>query len=242
MIPKLIHQIWRGPLPPPLELMTPWESEHVSRGWTYKLWREDSKEWEFQKLIDLIEEIPGKVDIMRYELLLQYGGIYIDADTEFVQPLDERFLEPRCWAGYESELVRPGLLANGQLGSLPHEQIWVDMFTMLTKRQITGRPAWQSVGPDFLTEVATLHPELHIFPARTFNPHHFDPTPTGTPAPGSDRDALIFGRHRWGSHGGVYVGGLPNPNDGFQYNRPIPGHDSRKFLGIGLTQPKAKRP
>lgn len=201
MIPKVLHQIWIGNREPPLALMNEWKERAFSTpGWEYVLWSENSRKWEFQHLMDQIKEVPGKTDIMRYEILRAFGGIYIDADTELLRPLDERFLEPRVWAGYESEIRRPELLANGQLGSHPGESLWHDVFKVLPRRlsSMSGRPAWQVTGPDFLTEMVALHPEVFVFPGRTFNPVHFD---GHTTAPG---DHPVFGRHLWGSHGGVY--------------------------------------
>jgi len=200
MIPRLVHQIWIGNHEPPLALMNEWKERAFSTpGWEYVLWSENSRKWEFQHLINEISEVPGKTDIMRYEILRAFGGIYVDADTKLVQSLDERFLEPRVWACYENEIRRPKLVANSHLGSRPGEAFWNDLFKALPHRKRHGRLAWQATGPEFLTEMIASHPEVFVFPARAFNPVHSD---GHTLAPG---DHPIFGRHLWGSHGGVYA-------------------------------------
>jgi mannosyltransferase OCH1-like enzyme len=207
MIPRLLHQIWIGDREPPRALMNEWkERAFTSPGGEYVLWSENSRKWTLQYLIDQVSELSGKADIMRYEILLAYGGIYIDADTRLLKPLDDRFLEPRVWACYESESRRPGLVANGHLGSLPGESLWDDLIKALPYRAVKGRHAWQATGPGFLTEIAAKHPEVFVFPARTFNPVHYDGF---TLAPG---DHPIFGRHLWGSHGSVYPNETGHPH------------------------------
>ena len=42
---------------------------------------------------DEIEEIVGKVDIMRWELLYRYGGIFIDADSICIESIDDVLLK-----------------------------------------------------------------------------------------------------------------------------------------------------
>lgn len=46
-----------------------------------------------QQRIDEIEAFCGKADIMRYEILYKYGGIYLDADSLCLESLDEFFLK-----------------------------------------------------------------------------------------------------------------------------------------------------
>ena len=82
-IPKIIHQIWIGTKPAPTKLMDTWKDKNPD--FTYIRWNE--KEIKKRKLtlncsnrINEIEEINGKADIIRWEILYEYGGIYIDLD------------------------------------------------------------------------------------------------------------------------------------------------------------------
>ena len=36
-----------------------------------------------------MNELAGKADILRYELLYEHGGFFIDADSECINPLDD---------------------------------------------------------------------------------------------------------------------------------------------------------
>ena len=80
-IPKIIHQIWIGNNnKPPIKLMNSWKQKHPD--FEYIFWTEDEiikrkLILQCQKKYDIINEIVGKVDILRLEILYNYGGIYI---------------------------------------------------------------------------------------------------------------------------------------------------------------------
>ena len=84
-IPKIIHQLWIGPKSPPTKLMDTWKNQHEKEGFEYIRWTEqEMNKRGFQpKLMDKVnemEEINGKADILRWELLYEYGGFFVDAD------------------------------------------------------------------------------------------------------------------------------------------------------------------
>ena len=104
-IPKIIHQIWIGPLPPPSTHMATWKDKHPDFEYIY--WTEseigaihgvsvgsrptsDTEVEEVgarqvifdcQSKIDIMTEYNGKADIMRWEILYKYGGYFVDADS-----------------------------------------------------------------------------------------------------------------------------------------------------------------
>ena len=88
---KIIHQIWLGTKKPPKWCMDSWEKDYIKNNpdWKYYLWTD--KEVKNLNLINRKEydsesTMRGKSDILRYELLYQYGGIYIDADSLCIDP------------------------------------------------------------------------------------------------------------------------------------------------------------
>lgn len=88
-IPKIIHQIWLGsPLPKKFEVMTQtWKDFHPD--WQYILWTEDMvSNLENQKLYESAKNYGMKSDILRYEILKRFGGVYVDIDYECLKPLD----------------------------------------------------------------------------------------------------------------------------------------------------------
>lgn len=119
-IPKIIHQIWIGPLPPPTRWMNTWRDKNPD--WQYELWDNDrvfSLKWKNQHLINeylrKCEEVEktGKFvsargttytgekatlfawhvisDLLRYEILYKYGGYMPGSDSECLKPIDAKF-------------------------------------------------------------------------------------------------------------------------------------------------------
>jgi hypothetical protein len=91
-IPKIIHQIWVGGKPLPdfyKTLSETWKRMHP--GWEYKLWTdEDVKTLNLinRKYYDASHDNVEKSNLLRYEVLYQYGGVYADLDFECLKPLD----------------------------------------------------------------------------------------------------------------------------------------------------------
>lgn len=94
-IPQIIHQIWIGnrPIPSKLqEYQKTWREQHPD--WEYKMWtNEEVKNYTFvnQELKFLFDQaltLGERVDVLRYDILYQYGGIYADCDCICLKPLD----------------------------------------------------------------------------------------------------------------------------------------------------------
>jgi hypothetical protein len=90
-IPKKIHQIWLGsPLPKKYkhfqQLIKKFHPD-----WEYKLWTDnDIKNLELinQQTYDAAPNFGEKSDIARYEILYNFGGIYLDIDVECLRSFD----------------------------------------------------------------------------------------------------------------------------------------------------------
>jgi hypothetical protein len=200
-IPKIIHQIWIGPKPRPYKLMDSWKDKHPE--FEYILWNEQEFEkrgikFECQSRIDSIEEINGKADIIRWELAYKYGGIFLDADSICVEPIDNYLMGHTAFASYENEEMRPTLVATGTMG-FPKEYPlckaavkWIIANPVSLKE--TGRRAWMNVGPGLLTTMlsSNLYPEFKVLPSHTFLPIHY----TGVKYEGHER---VYAYQEWGS-------------------------------------------
>ena len=95
-IPKIIHQIWIGPKPIPINMIKTWKDKHPD--FEHILWNKEeikkrNMEFKCQKRIDEMEEWCGKADIMRIEILYKYGGIYIDTDFECLGKIPNSLLK-----------------------------------------------------------------------------------------------------------------------------------------------------
>ena len=180
-IPKIIHQIWIGPRPPPIKLMNTWKEKHPD--FEYKIWNEENLKGESLELWDKINEIetlPGKCDIIRLELLYKYGGVYIDADSLCFEKLNDNLFNYGSFFGYENEKLRPGLLSNGNMGFRKKHPLVKNMLNFIKNNDVslkkTGKMAWEIVGPMLLTSCYHSYPEKNniiILPSHYFLPHHY---------------------------------------------------------------------
>jgi len=92
-IPRIIHQIWiGGPLPDAFkDLCESWKFYHTSRGWLYKLWTDEDVEHmtlHNQRFFDETESPGVRSDLMKWEIIYNFGGFYLDVDFECLKPLD----------------------------------------------------------------------------------------------------------------------------------------------------------
>ncbi|MBA2307625.1 hypothetical protein H0W26_05845 [Candidatus Dependentiae bacterium] len=92
LIPKIVHQIWVGPHQPPAIFKESQKSiQKYLPDWEYKLWTDadiPTLDLYNKKFYDLSTNYGEKADILRYELLYKYGGVYLDVDIILLKPLD----------------------------------------------------------------------------------------------------------------------------------------------------------
>lgn len=181
MIPKIIHQLWIGSKPAPSNHMDTWKNKNPD--FEYIRWNEAEcirrkMKFECQERIDEMEEINGKADIMRWEILYKYGGVFLDADSICIEPIDDVLMSTKCFAGWEHEKLRPGLIATGTMGFPPKHPFVKETIEWMKENcvsvQKTGQRAWITVGPGLLTRVYNTgkYNEMTIFPSYTFLPIH----------------------------------------------------------------------
>lgn len=95
-IPKIIHQIWLGNKPIPIQLINILRQFHPQ--FEYRLWREHDIEqhkhlWKcYRQYASVIGDAYNvKSDIMRYEIVQYFGGYYFDVDFIFKKSLGNFF-------------------------------------------------------------------------------------------------------------------------------------------------------
>ena len=179
-IPKILHQLWIGPKTPPTKFMDTWKNKHESEGFEYIRWTEQemNKRGFHSQLTDKIKdmnEINGKADILRWELLYEYGGFFVDADAYCIEPVTYLVEKYKAFVGYENEQVRGAgwignnteyddvlarthpLIATGTMAFPPKHDLprlaieWIKNNDVNVNR--TGKRAWRTVGPGLLTRL-----------------------------------------------------------------------------------------
>lgn len=97
MIPKTIHQIHMGGselTSKEIEWQQTWKQYNPH--WKYVMWT-DAKitkdlKVTHQDVLDHCKSYSEKSDVLRFEILYQYGGLYIDTDFECLKPIDPLFV------------------------------------------------------------------------------------------------------------------------------------------------------
>ena len=129
-IPRIIHQMWIGDKPRPSKLMQTWQDKNPKCVYVY--WNDDNlKDFPLENIWqrDNTPELAGKCDIMRYEILHKYGGVFIDADTECTNELDEFFFREKRFTCFEDEdnhlsPLMEGLVTPSFMGCEPKDPLF----------------------------------------------------------------------------------------------------------------------
>jgi hypothetical protein len=94
-IPKVVHQIWIGTRPMPERFRAYRETWlKTMPEWEHRLWT-NQEVAEYRFVDPILEElfsrpltIGERVDILKYDLILKYGGVYADTDCVCLRPFD----------------------------------------------------------------------------------------------------------------------------------------------------------
>lgn len=167
-IPPVIHQVWigTGDLPPSTKA---WEKHAKAHGYGHFLWREKDLEAAgitgnraFQAML-AAGDYPGAVDIARYLLVEQEGGIYLDCDW-YPARADISFHHLLPMTGLTAmaedipRLTGRGslLLANSFIAAPAHHPVLIRLNAVLPEviDALPAAPAWWSTGPLIFTVVA----------------------------------------------------------------------------------------
>lgn len=179
MIPKKLHFIWIGDESKmPKECIHTWISHNSD--YDYHIWDNNSIKdvrWTNSKqLHEMLDkkDYAGASDIMRYEILYNHGGIYVDADSYCMKPLEDWLLECEAFACWEQEIVRNNLISNGYLGGVQEADVWRMCIEEVAKKDCTEKElAWLITGPMLLTKLFfEKHPDLTVYPSHFFIQDH----------------------------------------------------------------------
>lgn len=156
-----------------------WQELHPN--WRMCLWTEDNiPRLINQRLFDEAEQIapmsPGqlKADVLRYELLYRYGGVWIDCDFEPRKPIDELLVGVECFAAWEQQDV---WINNALMGAVPNHPFirrLIDGLESNVEAHKGQRPN-KLTGPQYLTRIWRENPQgVVVMPQKFFYPYSFD--------------------------------------------------------------------
>jgi inositol phosphorylceramide mannosyltransferase catalytic subunit len=175
-IPKIIHQVWIGSDIPQQEKQ--WVlnvQQSLPSDWSYMLWGNNDIEKLkyldmdlYQRLGKTRNGIAKQSDLIRYAVLFEYGGVYIDTDFILHKKFDS-FLDLDSFLGIAFDKT-PNVF-NGLIGSKPKSKLIESL--LILDRSIEG-DVMDVTGPWFVTRrlFENLNNENVVaFPCTFFYPY-----------------------------------------------------------------------
>lgn len=177
-VPTLIHQIWLGDKQPPIKLMQSWRLLHPF--FKHIVWTDEkvrSLKLHNQKIYDWLKSPTMKADLLRYEILYQLGGVYVDVDFLCLKSIVDLLHFPFFAAQDNYWWERKGYIANGFMGCIPRHPLMgllINNARSINFKSKTGHGAL-TTGPKYLTEmwkaselsIEVLPKDLYMLEANT---------------------------------------------------------------------------
>jgi mannosyltransferase OCH1-like enzyme len=190
-IPKIIHQTWKDANVPLhlYPLAATWIDNHPD--WEYILWTDDmNRDFiaayypDFLPVYDNYPHAIQRVDAVRYLILYELGGAFIDLDFECLCNIESLLQNHECVLGVEplqhcQQYNRQIIVCNAFMASTPKNDFFKAIHAELKLSVVTpaGTPAWKeilgSTGPFKLTEIYEAYPhksDIRLLPSSMIYP------------------------------------------------------------------------
>lgn len=202
MLPRTFHRIWLGGEEPAWlrPFADSWREHHPD--WAFHQWDEEHVQELFplrnQEIYDRAAEIvPSHVgqlrsDILRYEILCRFGGVYVDADFECLRPIDELIDGVECFAAWE----QPGRWVNNAILGAPPRHPFIERLVDGLAANVDARAGSKPnklSGPQYLTPIFRADGEgVTVFDKALFYPYLWSELHRG-----GDDFAGAYAVHHW---------------------------------------------
>jgi inositol phosphorylceramide mannosyltransferase catalytic subunit len=172
-IPRTIHRVWLGTAAVPEEHQRFGDSfaEHHP-GWEMRLWTDaDLPELDITAADRERSRTHSELsNLVRYEVLHRFGGVYADTDVECQRPLTPLLKGIDAFAALEL----PGRVCTAILGAVPGHPVF-GRATRLTRETLgTGLHSAIANGPYLLSLLLEQEPGFAIFAKKLFYPYLWD--------------------------------------------------------------------
>lgn len=172
-IPRILHRVWLGDAPVPVEHERYWEAfAALNPGWELRTWRDEALElFGIGELLRRrARSLAELANLTRYEVLRRHGGVYVDTDVEPLRPLDEILGGIEAFAGLEL----PGRVCNAVLGGIPGHTAFERAARVARTTIGLGPNSATANGPYLMSLICEQEPSVHIFDQGTFYPYLWD--------------------------------------------------------------------
>lgn len=180
MIPKVFHQIWINRNNPELPekfraYRDSWLAQHPD--WEYKLWNLDNIGFTPRRmdLINSASNYAQMADVLRYEILLRHGGVYLDTDFQCLRSIDPILVGVENFSCSEDGHS----VSIGIIGATPGS-IYMERCISALPERIGITNTAEETGPGLMTRVLlgegiardfTLFPQAWFYPYSWNEPH-----------------------------------------------------------------------
>jgi GT2 family glycosyltransferase len=169
-IPKVLHRTVPAAVDPQAEAW--WEDfATLHPGWELKTWRDPLDAADFPLTAHLHPRCASgaqKAGLVRLELLVTHGGVYVDSDVQPVRPLDALTHLP-AFAAWEDERVVPDAV----MGAAPQHPAFRQMLARAVRLiELGSQDAWET-GPGGTTEMLPGRDDVLLLPPGSFYPVHY---------------------------------------------------------------------
>lgn len=196
VIPKIFHHIWVGPKQIPnrsVEFIKHIQELHPE--YEFRLWtNEDLTPENFSNLeyINKAEKYAQKADIMRYEILYNYGGIYLDTDFELFKNITPLLTHDLLICNEDWNI--DSYMSIGFIASSKGNENLKNCIDNIKNCSLNGGAVNVETGPWYFRKNITIDDSVRVLPTHTFYPIHY--CYRNNPIPESFSDE-IYGMHHW---------------------------------------------
>ncbi len=173
LIPRVFHRIWLGgPEPDQFKAWgRTWLDHHP--GWELKTWTEGTlPPSRYPDMLRRCVSLSQKANIIRYELLLDHGGVYIDADFECKKNLEPLIEGATAFAArVEDDPHDIFALNNAIMGGTKGHPF---LKSLVDGISLTHPEVLCSMGPPFITALAKRHPTVRVLERRSVYPYKWN--------------------------------------------------------------------
>ena len=169
MIPRVFHQVWVGPAPLPEDYRRygqTWLDHHP--GWELRLWTDENLPdgFERKEVYERLRQPAERSDMLIFEVLYRFGGVYIDTDFECLRSIEPLLDGVDIFCAYS----HPDRLNNAIMGSAQGHPLIAQGLSELRPRDTYGTVDKAGTGPFFVTELFVGRPEVTLFAQELFYP------------------------------------------------------------------------
>lgn len=203
-VPRTVHRLWIGGPEP--EWLAGFAATWERPGWTLRRWDDESVAELFplrnQAVYDGAPAIaPDHVgqlrsDVLRYEILHRFGGVWVDADFECLRPIDPLLAGVECFAAWEQPRRWINQAILGAVPGHPFIDSLIDGLPASVEANRGFKPNRMS-GPQFVTAQWLHHGRgVKIFDRELFYPYGF--AEIADHGPGEEWPNA-YAAHHWGN-------------------------------------------